>query len=884
MTGHLPLRVLQRDGENMAKRHLKVLLIEDNPGDVRLIQEMLTEAKDTVFHLTSANSLAEGLMQLRRAKFEIILLDLLLSDSQGLETFHAMQRKAPEVPIIVLSGFDDEALAMGAVQGGAQDCLVKGQLDSHLLVRAMQYAIERERAKKERQQLLAREQEARAEVAKAEQRFRDILQGLHAIVWEADAQTWQFTFVSQRAEDILGYPVQQWLTEPDFWVNLIHPEDREHSVRYCRECTEQGRDHEFEYRVVAADGRIVWLQDIVHVVRDGDGRVRQLRGVMVDISAHKQVEAELQARVRQQAAVSEFGQRALTNPPLDQLFDEAVDLVARTLDVEYCKILRLLPDGKALRLEAGVGWKPGLIGHVLIDASEASQAGYSLLHREPVIVEDLRTETRFRGTWLLHEHGVVSGLAVIIYSAGQPFGILSAHTGRHRSFTQDDIHFLQAIAHVLGTAIERKLTEEALRQAREELELRVRERTAELLQANDSLRREIAERKRAEEQLQQQREALFQREKLAAMGSLLANVAHELNNPLSVVMVQSDLLGEEVRDKALAERIKVINQSAERCVSIVQNFLALARRTPPQRTHVNLNAIIEEAMTLLAYALRVDNVEVHRDLADDLPPLWADRHQIHQVLVNLITNAHHALRELPPPHHLALTTRYDVERRIVILEVTDTGPGIPATLHGRIFEPFFTTKPPGVGTGLGLPFCRGIIEGHGGTITVQSELGQGTTFRLELPVEAVPAPGSVTPLPDIPSRAAGEAILVVDDEPGIVGALAYLLRRHGYHVDTATNGRLALGKLQERTYDLILCDLRMPELDGPGLYQELEKRLPHILPRMIFLTGDTLSPEAREFLEKVGGARLNKPFRAAEVRRIVFQALKAISAQEQHRR
>ena len=320
-----------------------------------------------------------------------------------------------------------------------------------------------------------------------------------------------------------------------------------------------------------------------------------------------------------------------------------------------------------------------------------------------MIVEDLRTETRFRGTQLLHDHGIVSGLDVIIYSGGQPFGILSAHTRRRRTFTQDDIHFLQAIAHVLGTAIERKQVEEALRIAREGLELRVRERTAELLQTNESLLKEIAERQRAEDQLQEQQEALFQREKLAAMGSLLASVAHELNNPLSVVMVQADLLSEEVREEALAERIKLINQSAERCVSIVQNFLALARRTPPQRTHVELNAIIEEAMTLLAYPLRVDNVDVQQNLADDLPPLWADRHQLHQVLINLITNAHQALREMPTPRRLELTTRYDSVASVVTLEVADTGPGIRPALQERIFEPFFTTKPPGIGTGLGLP-------------------------------------------------------------------------------------------------------------------------------------------------------------------------------------
>jgi PAS domain S-box-containing protein len=859
----------------MAQRQLNVLLIGDNLGDVRLIREMLAADKDLVFHLECADRLSVAMQQLAEAPVDLILLDLSLPDSQGLETFRKAHAEIVDVPIVVLSGSDDEELGMNAVQAGAQDYLVKGQVDGHSLARAIQYAIERERGRKERLQLLSREQAALADAARAAQRFHDLLQGLQAIVWEANAETWQFTFVSQRAVEILGYPIEQWLTRPDFWVSHIHPEDRERSVAYCLDCTAQGVDHEFEYRAVAADGHSVWLHNIVRVVRDVDGQVRQLRGVMVDITTQKQVEEELKARARQQAAVSEFGQRALVNPPLAELFDEAVALVAYTLEVEYCKVLELLPDGKALRLQAGVGWKAGLVGQALVDTSADSQAGYTLLIKAPVIVEDLRTETRFRGTRLLHDHGIVSGLDVIIYSGGQPFGILSAHSRQRRTFTRDDLNFLQAIAHTLGTAIGRKQLDEALHLAREDLEVRVHERTAELLQVNESLLKEIAERKRAEEQVQRQQEALFQREKLAAMGSLLASVAHELNNPLSVVMVQADMLGEEVREKALAERIKVIGQSAERCVSIVQNFLALARYTPPLRTHVELKAIVEEVMTLLAYALRVDNVDVHQDLADDMPPLWGDRHQLYQVLLNLITNAHQALRDIPPPRRLALTTGYDAVQGIVALEVADSGPGIRPELQERIFEPFFTTKPPGVGTGLGLPICKGIVEGHGGSISVESQVGAGTVFHITLPVEAVPATVPATPRPEILLPVTGKAILIIDDEPGIVSALAYLLRRDGFYVDTASNGRVALEKLQGRAYDLILCDLRMPELDGPGLYREVERHLPHLLRRMIFLTGDTLSLEAREFLEQVGIVRLNKPFRAAEVRHMVQRALQA---------
>jgi two-component system NtrC family sensor kinase len=387
--------------------------------------------------------------------------------------------------------------------------------------------------------------------------------------------------------------------------------------------------------------------------------------------------------------------------------------------------------------------------------------------------------------------------------------------------------------------------------------------------------RDISARKQVEEQLHRQQEALFQREKLAAMGSLLASVAHELNNPLSVVMMQADLLGTERKDEPPAELVKAISQSAERCVNIVRNFLALARQNPPQRTPVALNSVVEEAMTLLTYTLRVDNIDVHLDLADDIPALWADPHQLHQVVINVITNAHQALREVATPRRLTLTTRYHQAHQAVSLEVADTGPGIPPALQERIFEPFFTTKPPGVGTGLGLPFCRGIIEAHGGSLGVTSAPEQGAIFRIELPVDAVPAAAAPPPMVELAPPAEGKAILVVDDEPGIASALAYLLRRDGHTVETAAHGRLALGKLQERTYDVILCDLRMPELDGPGFYRELEHHYPHLRSCIIFLTGDTLSPETQAFLEEVGAPRLNKPFRATEARRMIHQVLQA---------
>src|SRR5262249_33163260 len=295
-----------------------------------------------------------------------------------------------------------------------------------------------------------------------------------------------------------------------------------------------------------------------------------------------------------------------------------------------------------------------------------------------------------------------------------------------------------------------------------------------------------------------------------------------------------------------------------------------------------LNTVIAEALQLLAYMLQVDDIAVELDLAPELPTLWADPHQLHQVVLNLVTNAQQALREVPAPRRLTLTTRHNPAGPSVSLEVADTGPGIPPAIQARLFEPFFTTKPLGIGTGLGLPLRQGIIEEQDGTIHLHSQPGQGTVFRIDLPVKAVATVEPQMLMEETPpvGRELTAAILVVDDEPAVVRALAHLLRRMGHEVDTAANGRLALEKLQTRAYDLIVSDLRMPECDGPALYHELQHRHAQLCRRIVFLTGDTLGPEAQAFLEQVGTPRLTKPCRAVQVQQVVQQVLRALEAEQ----
>ena len=370
-------------------------------------------------------------------------------------------------------------------------------------------------------------------------------------------------------------------------------------------------------------------------------------------------------------------------------------------------------------------------------------------------------------------------------------------------------------------------------------------------------------------EIETQREALFQTEKIAAMGQLLAGVSHELNNPLSTIVGYTQLLRLRVGSGAIAEQLEKIERSAERCTRIVTNFLALARQYPPERQIIHLNQLVDEAAELLAYPLRIDGVVVVRRLASDLPQLWADPHQIQQVVVNLLTNAHQALRDVSTPRRLVLTTRYErVEDRIV-LEVADSGPGVAPDVRGRIFDPFFTTKAAGQGTGLGLSLCRGIIDAHEGTLRLEPTPGGGATFVIELPAGA-PADtadaGRAAPRPEATPTG---TILVVDDEPDVAELLAETLLLDGHRVDTANSGAAALTRILDASYDLVFSDMKMPGMSGIELYDEIARRWPGLERRMIFVTGDNLNPAIRQFIDRTGAFSVSKPFEIGVIRRLV---------------
>ena len=379
--------------------------------------------------------------------------------------------------------------------------------------------------------------------------------------------------------------------------------------------------------------------------------------------------------------------------------------MAQNLNVEYCQLLELLPDGETLLLRSGVGWQPGLVGNATLGTSTDFQAGYTLLSHQPVIIEDMRTETRFQGSSLLLDHGVVSGLSVAIESKGYPFGVLAAHTSKQRTFTQEDINFLQAVANVLTMAIENGQANKEIHQLNENLEQRVAERTQQLEEVNQELE------------------------------SFSYTVSHDLRAPLRAMQGFSQALLEDYSDQLDSvgqEYTQRIVTASSRLDTLIQDLLAYSRlgRSDIEINSVDLSAIIESVLSSLEAEVQAQQAQI--TVSSPLPKVKGNLLILTQAITNLITNA---LKFVASGVQPQVCVWADEQDNWVRLWVEDNGIGIAPEHTSQIFTVFdrlhgIETYP---GTGIGLAIVHKGVERLGGACGVDSKIGQGSRFWMELP-------------------------------------------------------------------------------------------------------------------------------------------------------
>jgi len=597
-------------------------------------------------------------------------------------------------------------------------------------------------------------------------RFRDLVNSVEGIVWEADAATFQFSFVSDQAERILGYPVERWLSEPTFWKDHIHPHDREWAVPFCERATGENRDHDFEYRMIAADGRTVWLHDLVTVVVD-DGRATQLRGVMVDITGRKHAETALQERaglldlthdtvfVRDMADVVTFWNRAaeefygwtakeavgkVSHQLTQTIFPAPIERIQADLlrDGRWeGELLHTRADGSQAvvasrwSLQRDQHGQPFAILETNNDITKRKRAEYLTGHvfeTSPDAIYIVGRDYRYRRVnpvfarrWRLPAEEIV-GMRMADLAGKEPFeetykpNLDRCFAGEEASFggwlpTPGGRRYLAATYSPLRPDPER-------------------------VEAALAVTRDLTDRVRESEALQEAQAELAHVTRVMTLGELTASIAHEVNQPLAAIVADANAslnwLAASPPDLGrVREALDAIVKDGHRASEVIQRVRQLATKTSPQKARLDLNDVIRDVVPLIGTEMRSHEVSLRIDLAPAVPPVLADRVQLQQVLINLVMNGIEAMASIDGRSRELVIRSQPGDDDHVVVAVQDAGVGIDAQKTDQLFSAFYTTKPDGMG--MGLSISRSIIAAHGGRLWATPNPDHGATFHFALP-------------------------------------------------------------------------------------------------------------------------------------------------------
>ena len=578
-----------------------------------------------------------------------------------------------------------------------------------------------------------------------------------------------------------------------------------------------------------------------------------------------QHEDNIKRLLRQQTALAKFGELTLRSDDLDQILTEACHIVGTALGTGLAKVVALQPDGHTLLVIAGVGWKPGVVGHATIEVADDTSEGVALKTGEPMISPDITLETRFRYPPFLIDNNVkaVSNVVIIGEEGKAPFGILQVDSHNPREFSIEDTAFLRTYANLIAAAVVRL-------RAYATLEAKTRE----LVDANTKLRLEAEERARIEE-------ALHQSRKMEAVGQLTGGLAHDFNNLLTGISGSLELVrlrSAQGRTADLERYIRTALESTSRAAALTHRLLAFSRRQTLDPKATDLNRLVQGMEDLVRRTVG-PSIRIETRFAAEPWVTLCDPNQVESALLNLVINARDAMPDggritietcntvvpdrsnslgtvLPknlPPKNLPPG---DYEA----LSVTDTGCGMSPSVMASAFDPFFTTKPIGQGTGLGLSMIHGFAQQSGGHVLLRSQEGRGTTVTLYLPrhlgILADDSEANVVPLRPPP---AANVVLLVEDEPPVRAIILDLLGDLGYKMLDAKDGPAGLAILETTLrIDLLITDVGLPGMNGRQLADAARRTRPTL--KVLFITGYAEGALIDKGVLEKGMQIITKPF------------------------